>query len=150
MDKIYELEIWSAPNISYSDTLSNVAALKKTLGAEDLADIVKFTDIIPDETDSENLEYALNQGELEIEEFEKFCIQNSLEVDLSSRESACKFLAEKYGACIAWVHLPHNDGGLGSYTRIINVIDNGSYQLVNSDKLVCLVPCWNQTKPLDW
>ena len=119
MNRIVELELWSKPRISVfpEDGKSVASACSASTGLSE--QFVLGLSLVPDETDTKNLQVSLAEGELTQTEFEQFCARLGLRADTNDEVSAAQFLAYAVGQPLAWLHLPESAEGLRMATLIL-------------------------------
>ncbi len=108
MDYVREMEIWSSPGRQYQESLSGEMATSFLSDLKLSSDIFITLSSVPSEIDCQNLRTSFDEGELEIEDFETFCIESGVEFDAYNPLSACRFLEFNYGCQLAWIHLPES------------------------------------------
>ena len=95
--------------------------------------------VIPDQTDAENLAIAFEESELEKEDFLIFCEANDLAVNPEDFNSACRFLEYSYGRRLAWLHIPEDKDVQECLGRVVLWIRLKNLVVVDPDSLCCLV-----------
>ncbi|RZT98173.1 hypothetical protein [Rivibacter subsaxonicus] len=134
-----ELELWSAPGqdlpAGFGKVVSELARLALGLSPN----VVLGLSRVPDETDSDNLQAAIREGELSEYEFERFCEARSLEADVRCSHSACRFLAYAFGEPLAWVHIPDGEEGADAAHRVLHWARGEGHCLIEPHQLFCVL-----------
>jgi hypothetical protein len=103
---VIELELWSAPGAALPEHSGKAISERARVALGLPAEVLLGLSSVPDRSDSENLQTAIQEGELSEFEFRRFCEAESLEPSVSSNHSACRYLAHAFGERLAWVHIP--------------------------------------------
>ena len=129
--RVIELELWSRPSFILPMDIGKQEIAPRCINDLKLPEgVVLGLSEIPDPIDSKNLGTALASGELSRQEFDGFCARNGLEGEVSSIDSAAKFLEYVYGRGLAWVHLTASDEGVAMGQRINAWAHSEGYCLV--------------------
>ena len=103
----------------------------------------------PDSSHVSSLKMAIDEREVDFNEFAAFCESSGLEPSLESDTSACHFLAYSYGEPIVWLHLPHSPNGLKQLQRLLQWSNSNSFNVQDGKLLYCLLPIAN-AEPIGW
>lgn len=149
MNEVYELEVWSQPgkNLPAEFGKELKAEIDSNLSLK--AEVFIGLSFIPSTTDTTNLLHALNESELKIGDFERYCKLNNCEPSVSVHTSAAKYLEFSYGRALAWLHIPHSSEGLVVLNRIMQWATGNGYNLQCGQQLYCLLSSSNEM-PLNW
>lgn len=142
---VLELEIWSRPGEGNRWADGSAVALRCSAALQLPGETVFGLSIVPDLTDLENLESAIQAGEVSRDDFLEFCAKNSFETELVNPMSACRYLAHLYGAPLAWVHLPMNSEVDDLINRLTNWTREHGFALVDPDNLACMYAVVNDS-----
>ena len=118
MREVFEIELWSRPGTCYPDDHGKDLKTKIDIELCIEKDLINGLSFIPAASDTTNLLHALNENELKITDFERYCKSNNLEPRVSINISSAKFLEFCYGRALAWLHIPHSPEGLESLGKI--------------------------------
>lgn len=110
MDRVLELEIWSAPGSSLGTEAGDEVAARAAEALGLLPTVVLGLNFATSAVDAELLQQALAEGEPSATAFTAFCAEMGLRPSLQDPHSAALFLERAYGRALAWVHIPR---GLG-------------------------------------
>lgn len=138
MQSVLELELWSPPSAGKPPSSGHALAARccAELGLPET--VVLGLSFVPEAIDVENLKAALLEGELDEEEFQSFCAQESLLNDPTHAESAARFLALSFGQPLAWLHFPHTPSGAAMCRRVVQWARTESLAVVEPSELYCL------------
>ena len=129
--RVIELELWSRPSFNLPMDIGKQAIAPRCINDLKLPEgVVLGLSEIPDPAHSTSLGMSLADGELSRQEFDEFCAKNGLAANVSSIDSAAKFLEFAYGRGLAWVHLPATEEGIAMGQRINAWAHSEGYCLV--------------------
>lgn len=138
--QVIELELWALPGSRLPPEIAKMSTApqcNRDLGLEE--GIVLGLSEIPDKAHVDTLTISLDRGELALEDFERYCRDNSLNSDVYSMESAARFLEYQYGRALAWVHLAASQAGLKIGERINSWAHDHNYCLINPHIDACFL-----------
>ncbi len=140
MTLILELELWSTPGKQLDAELGNDLAVEIPRAAGLPQGIILGLSFVPCDADVENLNIALNEGELLEDDFMSFCRFAKLPPRRRVAVSAARFLEFVYGRPLNWVHLPVSDAGKSYFARISSWAQENGYYLQPELASYCLLP----------
>jgi hypothetical protein len=150
MPKVFELEVWSKPGKNIDAEAGKVleAMITKELCLD--FGVVLGLSFVPNKVHVDNLLIAINERELLSVNYFRYCEKNNLTKSLHDIRSAAFYLEYEYGRPLAWIHIPYNEIGKGICLDVIKWCDSHSYNVVDGDKLYCVIPDLTQGSPLGW
>ncbi len=129
--RVIELELWSRPSSNLPPEIGKLVIGPRCTSDLKLPEgVVLGLSEIPDPAHSTSLGMTLAEGELSRQEFDEFCARNGFEANVSSINSAARFLEYAYGRGLAWVHLPATEEGIAMGQRINAWAHSEGYCLV--------------------
>lgn len=140
IEPVFELEVWSRPGFLY-DCDYGKQGLEKQI-TRDLflsKGVALGVSQIPDSSDVTNLAMSLEDGELLLSDFNRFCYGNKLRPDPTNELSACKFLEHSYGRALMWIHIADNDSAENMIRKISDWSKRNEFCLIDPDKLFCFI-----------
>lgn len=140
IEHVLELEIWSRPGYLYDCDYGKQGLEKKI--SRDLflsKDIALGISQIPDGSDVKNLAMSLEDGDLLLSDFNRFCCENKLRPDPTNELSACKFLEHSYGRVLMWIHINDNDSAESMIKKITIWSRRNEFCLIDPDSLFCFI-----------
>ena len=136
MKLVREYEIWSTPGSPTVDPASTVAQVAKELGFAGEV-IIPFNQV-PEPVDCQNLNMAMAERELSIEDLADFCSSTGYSLNLDDPNLAYHFLNYSFGQRLAWVHLDAKDDHDAVRARIFSVARRNELALVDPEDLACV------------
>ena len=145
MDKInfqkvttQEFEIWSAPgNILDVDIGKEYLEKKITRDLFLSREVAIGVSHIPGGSDTDNLAIAIEEGELVLSDFIRFCYRNKLNPDPIDNISACSFLEYSYGRPLMWIHIPDSESSKMLLEKIAKWARGNGFCLVEPNQCFC-------------
>jgi|APTNR8051073442_1049403.scaffolds.fasta_scaffold31474_3 hypothetical protein len=126
---IVELELWLPPQSDQAPLEGKDVAARCQRETGLAPDVVLGLSFVPDEHDVGTLKRALEEGEVEADEFRSFCQNRGLPSDAEDTQSAAEFVAFTQGQPLAWLHLPAESGGLAMARKLTRWAHENNFQL---------------------
>ncbi len=127
--RVVDLKLWSQPRQFKRPRDGKTVAheCRTATGLSD--DVVLGLNFIPDAIDIQNLDAELSAGEVNMNEFRQFCLQEHLSPDPQDKASAACFRAFRFGQPLAWLHFPAGPEGLPMAKQVLAWAQRGGYAI---------------------
>jgi hypothetical protein len=127
MERVVELELWSAPLVGEVPFEGKIiaATCRQSTGLPE--DVVLGLSFVPDQTDVENLRLSLERAEVSLVDFQQYCARNGLPPDANNISSAAQYLSYVGGQPLAWLHFPASQEGRGMAKVAIEWANENGY-----------------------
>ena len=126
---IVELELWLPPRCEQAPLEGKDVADRCQHETGLAPDVVLGLSFVPDEHDVGALRRAIEQGEVKLEEFRRFCLGRGLPFEAENARSAAEFVAFTQGQPLAWLHLPAESAGLDMAKVLTQWAHKSGYEL---------------------
>lgn len=134
---VREMELWTIPEKEYKESLARELEISffsdLTFSRETFVPLSS----VPSEVDSQNLSTYFSEGELNMKDFESFCIKSGFDFNEQNHLSACRFLEFNYGYQVAWIHVPESQSTESELARIAEWASGKELALVEPYALYC-------------